>query len=283
MSLELTTTRRRAPLAETVFVTKQPPYIQTYIGETGVQTVPPYQGTYVGGLGRTGVMQQRLRRRHMRLQRGLNETVFVTKQPPYIQTYIGDLGARMYDAEGRALAARMYDSEGRAISGHSRTREMMGFGALDSTVSTRELQTLLRQAGYCQTGAVDNLWGRNTAGAMIDFVEDLVVREGSRAYGAATDWAASNRSNTVRIDSGLLGKLRFAAAGNTDSCPSRGTRTPRPDTGVPDMEDEFMEETPGVLSNPMLWLGVAAVAAVGIYAYTQSGRQDDMMMMPPRL
>ncbi|HMO94945.1 MAG TPA: hypothetical protein PKD27_02425, partial [Tepidiformaceae bacterium] len=119
--LELTTTRRRAPLSETTFVTKVPPYIQTYLGE-----------------------QQALHRRHLRLRRGLSETTFVTKVPPYIQTY---LGARMYDDAGNALEARMYDERGHA-------RELLGFGALDATVSTRELQTMLRKIGFCSTGAV---------------------------------------------------------------------------------------------------------------------------------
>jgi len=254
--LELTTTRRRAPLAETTFVTKVPPYIQTYIGDG---------------------QQQALHRRHLRLRRGLSETTFVTRVPPYIQTYLGGLGARMYDDDGNALAARMYDERGQA-------RELLGFGALDATVGTRELQTMLRKIGFCQTGPADNLWGPNTAGALAAFAaREAASRPGAAAYVAGVDWMAENRATTVRLDSGLLGKLRFQSAGQTDECASGGGGGGGggPMVPLPDYDADGAD-TGSIFRNPWLWAGIAAVVGVGYYAYTKMD-DDRMMMSPPRL
>jgi hypothetical protein len=262
MSLELTTTRRRLPLAETTFVTPVPPYIQRYIGGLDGQT--------------------RVRRSHGRLRRGIGATTFVTKVPKYRQTYVGGLAARMYDSEGRpvsGLGQHQYGPRGVA-------REMMGFGALDSRVSTSDLQTYLRRAGYCSTGRIDNTWGEMTAGALRQFAIDH--REaGVPMRSQGTDWMASAGSRTVQIDSTLLAKIRVAASAQPDPCPTGGSTRPRGGGGGGEEEilvvDDGAEE-PSVFSNPMLWLGVAAVAAVGYYAYTQSDYgSDSMLMMPPRL
>lgn len=251
MALELTSTRRRAPLSETTFVTRVPPYIQTYIGDG----------------------QQRLRRPHGRLRRGLNETTFVTRVPPYIQTYIGDMSARMYDDEGRAM--------GRGES----ARELLGFGGLDAQVSTRQLQTMLRKLGFCQTGRVDNRWGPNTAGALAAFAaREAASRPGAAAYVAGVDWSATNGSGTVRLDSGLLGKLTFQSAGRTDGC---APMQPIPGGGggaEPDIDPGVYEEDGGsIFTSPWFWVGLAVIGGVGYYAYTQMDGGDSMLMMPPRL
>lgn len=252
MALELTSTSRRTPLHETTFVTKVPPYVQTYLGEP----------------------QVRLRRRHLRMNR-LGETTFVKRVPPYIQTY---LGQHEYDARGRALAQHDYGARG------EREREMMGFGALDSRVSTADLQRLLRRAGYCDAGVVDNLWGPNTQSALERYMAEGVRRTpgGDQIY-TSSDYSASRRASSVQIDSGLLAKLRNSAAGMTDDCPMQPIRTSQRTAPPPPEEEPYYEaQTASVFSNPLLWLGIAAAVGVGYYAYTQRG-SDDMMMNPPRL
>lgn len=304
MALELTSTRRRTPLAETTFVTRVPSYMDglgAVRPRARPRLLPPLSQQCPRGTddtiewrrrdGRPGVRYGdhspgpawddyrvvcrpraaskraffRRPRRYKRFARGIGETTFVTRVPPYIQ---GDLGQHAYGPRGEA------------------TRELMGFGDLDASVATSEVQGLLRKAGYCDVGPVDNRWGPNTEGALREFAEDQAARRaGAALYVAAEDWSAERRSGTVRLDSGLLGKLRFAAAGETDECPMVPVSPPTREPALEPMpgEDEGVMRA-SVFASPMLWLGIAAAAGVAYYAYTQyEGGSDDMMMMPPRL
>ena len=164
-------------------------------------------------------------------------------------------------------------------------REMDGFGALDATVGTRELQEMLRKLGFCEAGAIDGLWGPNTNGALVAFTDQRRAGVAMIAFQAGVDWEAPFRASTVRIDSRLLRKLRLDSAGLTDECAMIPNREPRPRTPTPQLDPEstgYEADSGSIWSNPWLWAGVAAVAAVGFYAYKRMD-DGDMMMSPPRL
>jgi hypothetical protein len=246
--LELTTTRRRTPLAETTFVKRVPNYIQTYLG------------SYSPGMRRSG--------RDFRPY-GLGKPE-VRAVPPYIKTYLGETGVRRTPPWIQTY-----------LGGYDGSREMMGFGALDASSPTSQIQGNLRKAGYCQVGRVDNRWGPRTAGALARFAMEHARRGSAGAYVAGVDWVAENGSGTVRLDSGLLGKLRFAAAGQRDECAMEPTSSGGGGGGSTYPEDEggAGATQAGVFSNPMLWLGLAAAA--GVFWYVSQEDQGEMMLMPP--
>lgn len=181
--------------------------------------------------------------------RGLNET-----------TYVFNVGDRR---AGKTLA---YEQES----------ALMGFGALDGSVPTREVQSTLRKLLYC-TGAdgrplaVDGEFGPNTEFALSRLVS---ATAGGSQVQSGQLFAAAAGDSSVRVDMSWWSTIAASAAGRTDTCATRSGGGGSSNTGgsggasssgaapppAPAEESSWM-------TSPWTWLGIAAVAGIGFYAW----------------
>jgi hypothetical protein len=169
------------------------------------------------------------------------------------------------------------------------------FGALDATVSVREVQTVLRKLNKCVV--IDGAFGDQTSNALLAltlaFGSAAATTGGSAgskagmkglyAFGAAEDFfAGQNGARTIQIESSFWARLNEAAAGRTDTCPTSsggGGSASNADQGDDSGDDDLpMDEGGGGggteaaawYQNPWYLGGAAALAVGAVYLATRN-------------
>ena len=223
----------------------------------------------------------------------LSETTFVKRVPSYMKTSPATPGYH-----GLGYGPNAFEPYGLGAPRGFAAREALGFGELDSEISVERLQQLLRQSGSCappggRLMVVDNSYGPITYTTLMAWTDggSLAVPGTDFQTLGNGEGQAPRGSRSIMISSSLLARLTSDAAGRLDQCPGRGGSggssggsggnggavDPGPGNGTP------AYTAASVFSNPMLWLGIGAVALVGYYAWKSN--EDEMMMVPslPRL
>jgi hypothetical protein len=136
--------------------------------------------------------------------------------------------------------------------------------------------------GNAQFVKNDGRWGPITRGA----VSIALVQLGASGT-VDQNVTGAVRATTVNMQTAVWTRIQQLAEGRVDSCSgSAGTRTGSGDTtggggttdtgggggGSPDTSHDLpQEETGAWYSNPLVWLGAAALAGIGYYVYTSGG------------
>lgn len=136
-----------------------------------------------------------------------------------------------------------------------------------TTVSVRDLQTLLRSKGF-NPGSVDGVWGRNTSGALMEAAQAARYGDGSRVRLSADQVIGSADRRSVRLPMAVFEAIQRLPGRPVASAPSRPAPARSESDIVPDLE------TDGVpLKRWLPWTaGAAVLLGVGGY-YMWKGRK----------
>jgi hypothetical protein len=142
----------------------------------------------------------------------------------------------------------------------------------------------MRKIGICtgngQRMSIDGTWGPITESAFATLLAQMQV-----SGITSTHVRAAPRATTVNIETVLWTRISTLAEGRVDNC--SGSSPARTGGGAPDLttpdappdappdggggDTGMSEEAGSWYSNPLLWLGVAAVAGIAYYTYSSGG------------